>query len=140
MKKKGYRSGKKSIPSNKIAWTNEHTPETIIRKSDNAILTPLSQGDMILNTNAHNNIWGMANNPKQFIQDNIGGGFDKITSINSSSVTSGDINMELNFPNVTDYESFKKELQNDANLEKWLRSVTIDRAFGSSSLKPNRFK
>lgn len=56
-----YASGSRYIKDDEIAWTQEHgKPEVIIRKSDGAILTPLSSGDTVVPSRLTENLykWG----------------------------------------------------------------------------------
>ena len=115
----GYKSGTKSVDKNGLYWTNEDTPETIVRKSDGAILTKLNVGDMVLPTAARNNFWNMMSNPDEFFS-RIGSGMNAVQS--NSLETNNDItlNMSINLPNVQNYEQFKTALKNDANFEKFV--------------------
>jgi len=63
----GYASGTKRVDKDKLAWTQENGKEIIVRKSDGAILTPLSKGDSVIPNNLSNNLfdWGLSS-PKEF--------------------------------------------------------------------------
>ena len=68
----GYATGVKNLPNSELAWTQEgNKEEYIIRKSDGAILTPIAKKGSVLNHEASGNIWNMANNPSDFIRDNL---------------------------------------------------------------------
>ena len=56
----GYASGTRSVDRDKVAWTQEDGKEIIIRKSDGAILTPLSRGDSVIPNDLSNKLfeWG----------------------------------------------------------------------------------
>lgn len=65
----GHAKGTKGVNSNQLAWTQEgHKPEFIIRKSDGAILTPLSRGDGVIPNDLTDNLfaWGKIT-PEEFI-------------------------------------------------------------------------
>lgn len=51
-----------------------------------------------------------------------------------------DINLEITLPNVHDYQSFKREMQNDPQFEKMIQAMTIDKALGKNSLNKYKFK
>ena len=54
-----------------------------------------------------------------------------------NNTMNGDINIQFNIngANITDYDTFKKQLTSDPQFERLLRSMTTDRLFGGSSLK-----
>ena len=132
----GYATGKKNFLEDEIAWTQEKGREYIIRPSDGAILTPLAKGDSVLNANASNNIWDMANSPAEFIKDNLNLGNAKVP--NNSNVQNAYTQhldkVVFNLPNVKNYEQLLSEMQKDRNFEKLILSMTIDRLAGKSSL------
>lgn len=140
---KGYASGIKYANKNEFAWTQENGVETIIRPSDGAVLTPIKRGDMVLNNGATNNIWDMANNPTDFIRDNIA---DMIgTSIPSTTTASQSIknnfdNITFNLPNVINSDDFINEMVNNKRFEKLIQSMSIDMAAGKSSLSKYKFR
>lgn len=132
----GYATGAKNISEDEIAWTQEQGQEFIIRPSDNAILTPLAKGDSILNANASGNIWDMANNPSDFIRDNLGLGDAPLPSsgnVSNTVVTNLD-NITFNLPGVTDYNGFKKAITKDPDFERFIKAITLDKLVGGSSL------
>lgn len=138
---KAYKTGAKDILGSEVAWTQENGgTEFIVRKSDGAILTPLAKGDSVLNANASNNIWNMANTPSEFIRDNLG--LDAANIPNNSSVqntyTQNLDKVVFNLPNVQNYNELLSEMQRDKNFEKLIMSMTIDRIAGRSSLAKNK--
>lgn len=132
----GYATGKKNFTNNEIAWTQEKGEEYIIRPSDGAILTPIARGDSVLNATASGNIWNMANNPAEFIRDNLK--LDTSNVPNGSNVQNSYMqNLDkvvFNFPNVKSYDEMLAAMQKDKNFERLLLSMTIDRVAGKSSL------
>lgn len=141
MTEKGYKRGSHSILEDQLAWTNENTPETIIRKSDGAILTPLKAGDMVLNTAAHENIWDMAADPTKFISDHFMGTVPAATTVNNSNEMNynGDCNVNISLPNVESYNDFVRKMQHDNNLEKMMQSMTVSRTSGAGPMKKYRY-
>lgn len=55
-----------------------------------------------------------------------------------SIVNNNDLSVQINLPNVKNYDDFKKSLQRDKSFESMVRAMTTDRMFGGSSLKKYR--
>lgn len=131
-----YALGAKNIRNNEMAWTQEDGSEMIMRPSDGAILTPLAKNDSVLTSAASSNIWNMANNPSDFIKDNLD--LDKIDAgANVGNKTTYTQNLDkvvFNLPNVKNYDELLKSMQHDKNFERLIMSMTIDPIAGKSSL------
>lgn len=131
-----YALGAKNIRNNEMAWTQENGSEMIMRPSDGAILTPLAKNDSVLTFAASSNIWNMANNPSDFIKDNLD--LDKIdTGANVGNKTTYTQNLDkvvFNLPNVKNYDELLKSMQHDKNFERLIMAMTIDPIAGKSSL------
>lgn len=137
MKSHGYKHGVYDLPYGEFAWTNEGgIAETIIRPSDNAILTPLKAHDSVLNGQATSNIWKMANDPEKFVMDSIGNSFTVTTPQQNQggSVVQNDINLGITLPNVKNYDQFLVALREDKRFEKLIQAITVDRLQGKSKL------
>ena len=132
----GYATGKKNFLEDEIAWTQENGKEFIIRPSDGAILTPLAKGDSVLNANASNNIWDMANNPSEFIKDNLNLGNTNIPNNSNvnNNVTQNFENVVFSMPNVHSYNELLSQMSKDKDFEKLILSMSVDRLAGKSSL------
>jgi hypothetical protein len=133
----GYASGKYNFSNNEWAWTQEGKKEEyIIRPSDGAILTPVAKGDSVLNATASGNIWSMANNPAEFIRDNLR--LDASSVPNSANIQSTYHqtieNVTFSMPNVHSYDETIKQMQKDKSFEKLIMAMTIDQIAGKSSL------
>lgn len=133
---KAYKTGAKNLLNNELAWTQENGgKEFIVRPSDGAILTPLAKGDSVLNANASGNIWNMANNPADFIKDNLNlGGANVPNSSNVNNNITQHIDANLNFPNVKSYEEMLVSLSRDPKFQKLVNAMTTDQYLGKSSL------
>lgn len=136
MKANGYASGVRKVDKDQMAWTQENGQEYIIRPSDGAILTPIAKDDSVLKPQASNNIWEFANNPSDFIRDNLR--LDNIVTP-SAQCTQNTYQQNLdkvifNLPNVKNYEELLSEMQSDKNFERLILSMTIDRIAGKSVL------
>lgn len=132
----GYASGTKRVGTEGLAWTNENWDingaETIIRKSDHAVLTPVGADDRIFNAMASENIWQFANHPSDFIYKSL----DDLRQVNAlvnAVPRSGDTTVENHFenitfsmPGVTNYKEFMQELQHDNNFERLIQAMTTD--------------
>ena len=132
----GYATGNRNFVDNEIAWTQENGQEFIVRPSDGAILTPIAKGDSVLNAEASNNIWDMANSPTEFIKSNLGlGGTDvPNNSTASNNVTQHFENVVFSMPNVRNYNELIAQMQNDKSFEKLILAMTVDQLAGKSSL------
>lgn len=132
----GYATGKQYVPNDQYAWTQENGQEYIVRPSDGAILTPVAKGDSVLNATASGNIWSMANNPVEFIKNNLG--LDSANIPNGANVQSNYTqNLDkvvFNLPNVKNYDELLSAMQKDKNFERLILSMSIDRIAGKSSL------
>lgn len=132
----GYATGAEDLLKDEIAWTQEKGREFIVRPSDGAILTPLAKGDSVLNADASNNIWDMANNPADFIRGNLG--FDEVASSTSNNAQNTIINnldnVTFSLPSVTNYDEFVQAMVKDKNVERYVKSITTDLLVGKSKL------
>jgi len=139
---RGYASGAYRISKNQLAWTQEGRDlEAIIRPSDGAILTPLARNDSVLNASATANLFDFANNPSQFIKDNLDIGH--ATDVHPYQIVGNtydnDFSIQIALPNVSNYEQFKRELQQDKSFERMIKAMTTDRLFGGSSISKYKY-
>lgn len=131
---RGYASGSRYIGKSGMFWTNENSSEAIVRKSDGAILTRLNVGDMVLPTNATNNLWKMMNNPQAFF-DRINDSASTILS-GASNTNDVNVNMSITLPSVKNYEEFKTALKADKNVERFIQEIT----FGQTMLNHGKLR
>ncbi len=131
-----FKLGAKKVDESQLAWTQEQGQEYIVRPSDGAILTPVAKGDSILNAQASNNIWSMANSPAEFIKDNLNLGSTNApnNSTIQNSVTQNFDQIVFSMPNVRNYDEMLTQMQRDPNFERLVASMSIDRLAGKSSL------
>ena len=143
MRENGYAKGTKSVDKDKLAWTNENMSEMIVRKSDGAVLTPLRQGDKVFNGLATENMWNMANNPAQFIKDNISSslmsGASNIVPIGQSSISNVLENLVVSLPGVTNYQEFRAALIQDSKFEAAVSTMFNNSIMGKNSLEKFKF-
>ena len=89
-----YHTGLKSATKDHLAWTQDGGEEVIIRRSDGAILKPLSHGDMVLNNTATARLYEAMNNPTQFMQNYM----PKVKMPDLPTIKGGNVgNMENHF-------------------------------------------
>lgn len=133
MKKHGYASGAKRVGVNGLAWTNEYMPETIVRKSDHAVLTRVSADDRIYNAMASENLWRAANNPSGYVMNSlakVGTASGMNMSGFGSTVNVG--GMQINLEGIKDWSSFMYAAQHSKDFEKLVQAMTVDRLAGRS--------
>lgn len=136
----GFAKGSKGISSTQLAWTNENWEkeggELIFRKSDGAVLTPLNQGDMVFTADMTQRLWEIA---QGMVPTSVGG--QKLPNISSNNHSTVNTNNQItiSLPNVNDYDSFKRELQNDSRFEKFIQEVTIGQAMGNNTLNKRKY-
>lgn len=139
-KNPGYASGIRNVPNDQLAWTQEKGQELIYRKSDGAILTPLSQGDKVFTASMSENLWKIA-------QMNIADMFDKsmtqpvvsYNTVNNNVAPNTTIQMSITLPNVTNYNEFKTALIADRNFQNAVQDMTLGAAMGKNSLSKYRY-
>ena len=134
-----YATGKRRISASEFAWTQENgIPETIIRPSDGALLTSLKVNDSVLNGAATSNLWNMANDPSGFIYSHLARAYSPSVSLDGNTNVENRINLDnlnINLPNVTNYEEFIAAAKSDKRFERLVQAVTIDRIAGKSSFR-----
>ena len=136
--KRGFASGVEDLPFDQFAWTQERAPEAIIRRSDNALLTPLKRGDSVLNKAATANIWDMANNPAEFIMNQMKLPFSPVQA--NGGTVNNTIDLEITLPSVTNYEEFMNAARSDPKFEKLIQAMTVDRMARRSAQAKNSIK
>lgn len=128
---RGYKSGTKSVGADGLYWTNEGMPETIIRKSDGAILTRLNSGDTVFNGDATKTMWDFANNPQKFLRG---------MGVNNTYGSGNNVNLEFNLSGLRSPVEFMNALRKDRQFEKFIQEITIGRVNGHGSLAKNAIK
>lgn len=127
----GYKLGGKNLPGG-LAWTQEDGDEYILRKSDGAKLTLLSQGDSVLNHQASNVLYDMANSPKEFLREHLPE-INRVGQPNSYTQNLDKVIFEM--PNVKNYEELLKAMKSDQNFERLIHAMTVDQLADKSSLR-----
>lgn len=124
-----YAKGSKRIPSDQLAWTQEEGQELIFRSSDGAMLTPLKAGDKVFTAQMTDNLWNLAKTKYTTASVPMGS--------STKAVTVNNVN-NISLPNVTNYEQFKTQLQNDPRMTKFIQQITLGEV--SNGIKLNKKK
>ena len=138
---KKYARGSRNINKDQFGWTNEAGQELIYRSNTGALLTPLSSGDKVFTASMADKLWEMSkpNGIESLISgikhgNIISDGYDGLRrnpmSTSHSNVENNFDNITFSLPNVNDYQSFMREIQNDKNFEKLIQAMTIGRING----------
>ena len=134
---KGYKTGTKGVSRDDLYWTNEDKkPEAIIRKSDGAILTPLSKGDSVIPNSAMKNMYQALTDPAKYLKQYTTPDIKVVQSnTNNSNNQPPVVNMQFIANGVQDANKFVNDLMNNKKLEKWIQEVTLGQANGNSNFK-----
>lgn len=136
-----YAVGLKNAPKAENAWVNELGSESIVKPSENAIITHIAKGDSVLTADATRNIWDMASDPSDFISKNLfsnGVRSDVEPRVYVDNRKIGEV--EFNLPNVLNYEDFMRRMQRDNKFEGMIQDMTIGIVAGKSSLAKNKYR
>lgn len=113
-----HASGARRIQRNELAWTQEHgNEEWIVRRSDGAILTPLSKGDGVLPADITSKLWALAEGkmpqmqiPKLNLPDyNSFETYAPVVNIDNSMTVEGSVDATV----IDDLKKFKDEQRED---------------------------
>lgn len=134
-----YAQGLKRATKDENAWVNEFDDESIISPTKRAIITHISKGDSVLNGDATENIWDMANDPSGFISRNSFGNNPLTSAVNTGGNTFGDMYISIPIDHVQDYNDLVTQLQKDRKFEKMIVDMTIGRATGGNKFAKNKY-
>ena len=108
-----YAVGLKNAPKAETAWVNELGNESIVKPSENAIVTHIAKGDSVLTADATRNIWDMASDPSDFISNQMLNAMPASENIGFNVTNHTLENMNINLPSVYNYEEFANRLVRD---------------------------
>lgn len=136
-----YAVGLKNAPKAENAWVNELGNESIVKPSENAIVTHIAKGDSVLTADATRNIWDMASDPSDFIGKNlmnnkILSGIEPYVNVDNSRIEK----VEFILPNVQNYEDIMNRARKDMKFEGMIQAMTVRRLTGGSSLAKYKYK
>lgn len=136
-----YAVGLKNALKAENAWVNELGNESIVKPSENAIVTHIAKGDSVLTADATRNIWDMASDPSDFISKNLFGndilsGIDPYMNVDNRQV--GEVT--FNLPNIHNYEEFMTRMQHDKKFEGMIVDMTIGRINGGSKFAKGKYR
>lgn len=136
-----YAVGLKKAYKDEDAWVNELGTESIVSPTDNAIITHISKGSSVLDTEGTENIWDMASDPSAFIGKHVfSNGFipDFETKQNVSNNNIEEVT--FNLPNVMNYEDFMNRATRDSKFESMVQSMTVNRLRGKNKLEKYKYR
>lgn len=136
MKEMGYKKGSSNIPYDQMNWV--HDGEIILKRaSDGGYLTELTSGSKVLNAKQVENLLDLSNiNPSLFMP-NVN--LPKIPNMQSKSAPSnsiGDVQVNIELPNVQSYEDFMTKAQNDTRFEGMIQHI----AFSKNPMDKYKYK
>lgn len=136
----GYAKGLKYATKDEDAWVNELAPESIVSPSKRAIITHVNKADRILNGDATENIWDMANDPSGFISKNlfpdaITNDIEPYINVDNSKID----NVTFTLPNVYNYEDFMNRAKKDDKFEGMIQAMTVRRLNGGTKHGKNKY-
>lgn len=135
-----YAKGLKRATKDENAWVNELDDESIISPTKRAIITHVSKGSSILNGDATENIWDMANDPSGFISKNlfpdaITNDIEPYINVDNSKID----NVTFTLPNVYNYEDFMNRAKKDDKFEGMIQAMTVRRLNGGTKHGKNKY-
>ena len=143
---KAYATGSQSISKDQMAWTSDAGQELIYNSKSGAILTPLRKGDKVFTAAMSENLWNISKPDGleaiigSMIPEYINSAMGELQSVlngsqkfNYGNVTQHFDNITFSLPNVKDYDSLVRQMQNDKKFENLIQSMTIGRINGKSS-------
>ena len=133
---RGYKTGSRYIDKDQLAWTQENGNEIIYRKSDGAMLTPLSVGDKVFTQEMSQNLWELAKG--NFV------GFDEYNIPNVKPVANNtSLNIDIGQVVADNPEDFtnqlKQHLATNRNVQKMVQELSIGQVNGNSKFKVNKY-
>ena len=123
-----YAKGSKRITHDQMAITQEAGAEMIFRSNDGSLLMPLGTGDKVFTAQMTDNLWELAKGKFTTAVPKSTGG-NTINNTNAINIT---------LPNVTNYEQFKTQLQNDPKMVNFIQQITLGEV--SNGVKLNKKK
>lgn len=119
------------------AWTNEdNQPETVVRKSDGAILTRVHRGDQIYNNESTKNLWHLVNNPGDYIKRFYPNApsaeaLQPVIHERPATTIQNEIHLNINVDHVQDYNDLLRQMRNDPKFERLVQTLTLYPISGS---------
>lgn len=127
-----YAVGLKNAPKAENAWVNELGSESIVKPSENAIVTHIAKGDSVLDAEATRNIWDMASDPSEFINSHMLDAVPISEKVGFNISNHNLENMNINLPNVMNYEDFANRLVRDKKFRDFV-SYMPSKRYGTTS-------
>ena len=143
---RGYKNGTERVDKDQWAWTNEdNQPETVVRKSDGAILTRVHRGDQIYNNESTKNLWHLVNNPGDYIKRFYPNApsaeaLQPVMPEKPVTTINNEIHVEFNLENVQKPEDILRFIQHDEKAHRLLQTMMFAELSGRSSFEKYKIK
>lgn len=143
---RGYKTGTESVDKDQWAWTNEdNQPETVVRKSDGAILTRVHRGDQIYNNESTKNLWHLVNNPGDYIKRFYPNApsaeaLQPVIHERPATTINNEYHLHVSIDHVQDYNDFARQLQKDPKFERLVQTIAFSEATGRGRLEKFNIK
>ena len=143
---RGYKTGTERVDKDQWAWTNEdNQPETVVRKSDGAILTRVHRGDQIYNNESTKNLWHLVNNPGDYIKRFYPNApsaeaLQPVMPEKPVTTINNEIHVEFNLENVQKPEDILRFIQHDEKAHRLLQTMMFAELSGRSSFEKYKIK
>lgn len=127
-----YAVGLKHATMDENAWVNELGNESIVKPTERAIVTHIAKGDSVLDAEATRNIWDMASDPSEFINSHMLDAVPISEKVGFNISNHNLENMNINLPNVMNYEDFANRLVRDKKFRDFV-SYMPSKRYGTTS-------
>lgn len=144
---KGYRTGKKFINKDMLAWTQEDGDELILSRYDGTIrmpgkdgqITTLSRGDAVVNAKGTENLLSMADNPNGYIQKHISNLYEESRAERGEVVgiggnTENVYNLEMVLNHVMDVDDFIDMASRSSRYQRFFETMLGSAATGKNRM------
>lgn len=143
----GYQDGTKRIPYDQLAELLEDGKDETIVTRDGHILRRMTQGEMVLDNKSTENLWKLAQQPAEYLQEVLlnGMNYQDMVQLPKVDAPGNNIteyapvnNFMINIDKPNNYPEFYKEMmtrfQNDIKAEKLVQHMTLGKINGQGNL------
>lgn len=143
----GYQDGTKRIPYDQLAELLEDGKDETIVTRDGHILRRMTQGEMVLDNKSTENLWKLAQQPAEYLQEVLlnGMNYQDMVQLPKVDAPGNNIteyapvnNFVINIDKPNNYPEFYKEMmtrfQNDIKAEKLVQHMTLGKINGQGNL------
>jgi len=108
-------------------------------EESNGKLAFLHQKELILNKDDTENFLQALEVTRSLFKDGLNKQKSLLSSGNNTVTSNNNVTMNIELPNVQNYNDFVNQLQKDKRFENIVQSMTIDKALGKNSLNKYKF-